>query len=264
MHPYLFNGSFLGHLVKIPTYGIFLAAAFSQAYFLTSRLAERLDEDRNHIDNIFLLVLVSAAVGGRMFHVLFENFSFFAEHPMKIFALWEKGAGFTFYGSLFASIATVLVYARRNKLSFLDYGDSVVPAVALGIALGRIGCFMAGCCWGRPTECFLGYSFTSPDTFAGVRNTPLHPVQLYGAFSAFLGFLYLSRLFFHREYPGQLIAHGLVLCAVSRFFLEFFRGDDYRGYVLGGAFSYSQLISILLLPVGLAAAFQLRKRAAAT
>lgn len=261
MFPYLFKGALFGHTVNLSTYGVLLAIGFSQSYFFTSRLASRRGIEQRHVDNLFLLIMASAIVGGRLFHVLFENFAFFVEHPAKIFAVWEKGSsGFTFYGSFLTAMAVVVWYCRRHEVDFPSFADCAAPPIGLGLAIGRFACFCAGCCWGTPTSCFLAVTFTRPDSFAGVKNVPLHPVQLYGATTSLLGFFYLYWRFHHRRYRGQLLAHGLVLYSASRFLFETFRGDDYRGYVLGGTLSISQAISLVILPCAVWLARRLRDR----
>jgi phosphatidylglycerol:prolipoprotein diacylglycerol transferase len=249
MYPYLINGNLLGHLVRVPTYGVLIALAFSTGYFLTLYFSTRLGEKPQHVERIFLLVLISATLGGRLFHVFFENFPYYRAHPAQVFALWVGGSGSTFYGALIPAMIAVYLYAWKNSLDFLNFADVAAPAVAMGVAIGRVGCFCAGCCWGKPTDSFLGVTFSDPNTFAGIKNVPVHPVQLYGATAAFLGFLYLRWRLEHRRYKGQLFVHALLLYSIIRFLNEMFRGDDYRGYVFYNTVSYSQLISLLLLPV---------------
>jgi phosphatidylglycerol:prolipoprotein diacylglycerol transferase len=248
MYPYLINGNLFGHLVRVPTYGILIALAFSSGYFLTLYLSTKLGEKPQHVERIFFLVLLSATVGGRLFHVFFEDFPYYRAHPAQVFALWVGGSGSTYYGALIPAIAAVYWYARRHALDFPNFADIAAPAVALGTAIGRVGCFCAGCCWGKPTSSFLGVRFTDPDTFSGIKDVPVHPVQLYGATAAFLGFLYLRWRLDHRRYKGQLFVHALLLYAVLRFINEMFRGDDYRGYLFYGLVSFSQTISLLLMP----------------
>lgn len=261
MYPYLFDWVVAGHHLKPPTYGVLLALAFSVGYFESLRRTIRLGEDPKHIENIFLMVVLSSVLGSRLFHVLFEEFSYYAEHPMKIFAIWE--GGYTLYGAMLAAILAIFVYGRWRRVPFLQFVDIAAPATALGIAIGRVGCFFAGCCWGRPSSVPWAVTFTNPEAFTSARNVPLHPTQLYEAFGAFLIYVYLNWRFRERRYEGQIFLEGLTIYAVLRFLIEIFRGDDYRGYVLHGLISYSQLVSLGVLPFTVAGLVFFSRRAAA-
>jgi len=254
MHPFLFDlrmGSF--HLHP-PTYGIFLALAFSAAYFMSLRRAFKLGDNPKHIENLFLIVVVASILGSRLFHVIFEEPAYYFAHPEKIIAVWE--GGYTLYGAMLASILGVFLYCRRRRLSFFHFGDIAAPSTAIGIFLGRLGCFFAGCCWGKPTHSFLGVRFTHPLTFCELKNTPLHPSQLYEAVGCLLIFFYLEWRFKNRKYPGQILLEGLVSYSVLRFIVEVFRGDAYRGYV--GLLSYSQLVSVIVFAGAVFAIFRMR------
>jgi phosphatidylglycerol:prolipoprotein diacylglycerol transferase len=111
---------------------------------------------------------------------------------------------------------------------------------------------MAGCCWGRPTDVPWAVTFSHPNTFATLRNVPLHPTQLYEAAGALAIFGYLQWRWKDRKYVGQIFFHSLVLYAVLRFIIELYRGDEYRGYVFNNLISYSQLVSLVILPFAIA------------
>lgn len=246
MHPYLFDWVVQGHHLRPPTYGVLLALAFSLGYFDALRRAIKLGEDPKHVENLFLLVVLASVVGSRLFHVAFEELPYYMTHPGKIFALWE--GGYTFYGAVLASMLVVFLYSNGKKLNFLQFGDLATMSTVLGLFIGRLGCFFAGCCWGRPTDVPWAVSFTNPEAFTSLKGVPLHPAQLYESFAALVLYIYLAWRFRHRRYPGQVFFHGLIFYAVARFIIEFFRGDDYRGFVFGGNLSYSQLVSLAILP----------------
>lgn len=246
MHPYLFDWVVNGYHLRPPSYGIFLALAFSFAYFESLRRAALLEEETRHVENLFLLVVLSAVFGSRLFHVLFEEFSYYRANPSKIFAIWE--GGYTFYGAMLLAMFSIFAYCHIKKINFLQFGDIAAPATALGLFFGRIGCFLAGCCWGIPTKMPWGVVFSHPDSFTTNHIVALHPTQLYEAFSGLIIFFYLLWKFKHRKYVGQIFFQGLMLYSVARFMIEFFRGDDYRGYVFDGALSYSQLVSLVIFP----------------
>jgi len=258
MHPYLFDWVIAGHHFRPPTYGILLALAFSAAYFESLRRAIKLGEDPKHIENLFLFIVLSSVLGSRLFHVLFEDLSYYLSHPSKILAVWE--GGYTLYGAILASTLAIVLYTRYKKINFLAFADIAAASAALGVAIGRVGCFAAGCCWGRPTTLPWGVVFSNPDTFSEIRNTPLHPTQLYESFGALVLFLYLLWRFERRRYIGQIFFHAIGFYALLRFAVEYFRGDDYRGYLFGGVISYSQFVSLVILPFALAGAIVYSRR----
>ncbi len=259
MHPYLLDKVIFGVHVHPPTYGLLLALAFAVGYMEALRRAHKLhDKQIKHVENLFLVTLIASVVGSRLFHVLFEEFDYYADHPGKIFAVWE--GGYTFYGAALMGLLFIYLYARRHHLDYAYYGDIAAPTTALGLFIGRLGCFAAGCCWGRPTKMPWGVVFNDPNSFCTLRGIAVHPTQLYESFGSLMLYFYLTWLFRRRKYVGQIFVHGLIGYALLRFAIEFFRGDDYRGYIFNGALSYSQLVSLFLIPFAIAAMFVFEKR----
>lgn len=250
MYPYLFNLSLGSSQYSLPSYGVMLALGFSAAYLDALFKAKRLRMDMVHVERLYILIVFGAIAGSRLFHVLFEEFGYYVEHPFKIFAVWE--GGYTFYGAVLFCLATVYSYCRAKKISFLAFGDLAAGGTAIGLAIGRIGCFLAGCCWGKPTTSFLGVTFANPLSFCPIHDRALHPTQLYEATLGFIIWIYLSWLMRRRKYEGEVLCHGLVIYSIGRFVIEIFRGDDMRGYVFGGLLSYSQLVSLFILPFAIA------------
>ncbi len=249
MHPYLFDLHLFGYQLRPPSYGIFLSLAFSAAYLHSLWCAKKEQLDFRHVENFFLIIIGCSIVGARLFHVLFEEPRYYLAHPEKIFVIWE--GGYTLYGALLLSIVGLLAYGWGKKLPTFRYADLAAMGTALGIFIGRVGCFLAGCCWGTRTECFLGVTYTHPQTFAGVKGLPVHPSQLYEATGALLVFFFLRYRYRSRRYPGQLFYEGMFSYAVLRFIVEYFRGDGYRGYLIHPWISYSQAVSLLLIPIAL-------------
>ena len=247
MFPYLLDFHAGTHAIRIPTYGFLLALGFTAAYFDALKNCMKQDEDPRHIENIFLWVVLASVIGARMFHVLFEELPYYMNHPSKIFAVWE--GGYTLYGAILASIVAIYLYTQAKGIKFLNFVDFATPATALGIGIGRVGCFLAGCCWGKPCNLPWAVTFTHPESFTSARNIPLHPVQLYEAFGAFLIYAYCTYRMNRRKHFGEVFFQGLILYSFLRFAVEFFRGDSYRGFVFGGAVSYGQMISLVLVPL---------------
>ena len=244
MYPYLFENS-IGETMLVPTYGLLLAMAFTVSYIDALRRAIAKKQDPKHTEKLFLLLVVGALGGARLFHVLIEGFSYYRKNPKRIMAIWE--GGFTFYGGLLASLALVYGYARWQKLSFSATLDGLAPSTILGLAIGRVGCFAAGCCWGTSTKVPWAVTYTHKHTLSQMRHVPVHPVQLYESLGALVLFLYLNHIAKKNSPAGTVALHGLAGYAVLRFIVEYFRGDEYRGFVLGGWLSVSQALSIALL-----------------
>ncbi len=253
MHPYLIDSDFGSFHLRVPTYGVLLALAFMVAYFEALRRAYKLHENPKHIENIFFLVVISSIIGSRLFHVFFEDFNYYKMYPLKIFSLWE--GGYTFYGAVILSVPTIFVYSNFKKISAMQLLDISAPSTAIGLFIGRLGCFSAGCCWGKPTNLPWAVTFSHPDAFTIPKNVPLHPTQLYESLSGLIIFFYLIWLFKKRKYLGQIFFHGLISYGIARFIIEFFRGDDYRGFIFEHTLSYSQFICLMIFPFALLGIF---------
>ncbi|MBI4404596.1 MAG: prolipoprotein diacylglyceryl transferase [Deltaproteobacteria bacterium] len=253
MHPYLFDWVVGGHHLRPPSYGVMLALGFSLGYFEALRRAAKLGENPRHIENLFLMLVLGTVVGARLFHVVFEEFPYYLAHPAKIFAVWE--GGYTFYGGLVTALFFMYLYCRRKKLDYLQFMDIAAPSTAIGLFMGRLGCFFAGCCWGRPTTVPWAVTFSNPESFTSVHHLTVHPTQLYEAFGAVAVLIYLQWRFSRRRYLGQLFFHGLIAYAVLRFLVEFFRGDDYRGFIFGHTLSYAQFVSLMIFPLAVVGMF---------
>lgn len=244
MKPYLFDWTVNGHLVRVPSFGFFLALAFSVAYFWSLRNARRLHIEAKHVERLFLIILLSSVLGGRLFHVLFEEPSFYWNHLSKIIAVWE--GGFTLYGAMLGSLGAVWFYCKIQKISLGEVLDLVATSTLLSISIGRVGCFLAGCCWGKVCSLPWAVNYTDPEVFNTVQGLRVHPTQIYESLGAFLLFLFCQKRLFNRRFPGEVGLKAVIGYSLLRFFVEWFRGDSYRGFVLDGTLSYSQVISAIL------------------
>jgi phosphatidylglycerol:prolipoprotein diacylglycerol transferase len=184
------------------------------------------------------------------------NFSHYKAHPVDIIKIWE--GGLVFSGGLVAVVLVMIWYLRRHRLSFRPMGDLCAPGIAIGQAIGRLGCFMAGCCYGRPTDLPWAVTFTHPQSLAPL-NTPLHPTQLYSAFSGFIIFLVLMFLNAKKQFQGQVFIWFLILHSTARLFMERFRGDE-RGLIAGTEMSTTQLLTLLVLLGAVVALFILKSK----
>jgi len=243
MHPILFEvGGF-----PVYTYGLLLAAAYLLGLQFALVRARSRGLDPNRVMDLGIWIIISALVGAKLLLLIVDRRAF----PMTTAGMMDlvRSAG-VFYGGLIAAVLVALWYLWRHRMPIWTVTDVFAPGIALGHVIGRFGCLFAGCCFGRPTT--VPWAITFHNEFAAQNvgttlNVPLHPTQLYeaGAELLILGFL----LVFERKgrpYPGRTFWAYMLLYAVSRFIIEFYRGDP-RGMV--GSFSTSQFVSILLAPL---------------
>ena len=241
MHPILFKaGSF-----TVYSYGFFIAlgAFIGLAYMgWQGKKTYRLSIDKTN--SLFIFIVVAAVVGGKAF-LFFENPSLYLSNPARFFS----GRGFVFYGSFLFAVPTMLWFFKRNNIPTLGMLDIMAIVTCLVHGFGRIGCFMAGCCHGTPTDLFWGITFTSPICQAEPLNAPLYPTQLLESGFIFIVMIFLLFLKKQRSFDGQLFLLYLMLYAIGRSFLEFLRGDSGRGFVGDGLLSNSQVIVLLIIPI---------------
>ncbi len=257
MYPIIFN---LGPLT-IHTYGLLLALAFIAGIWLASRNAARAGLNPDSIWNLGLLIIFSALVGAKLL-LFISDYSYYSANPREIFSLATLRSSGVYYGGLLLALAASAWYLAKTKLPSWIIADITAPGIALGQAIGRLGCLSAGCCYGKPTHMPWGITFTNQYSYENVGvplNVPLHPTQLYESIGTFLLFLYLMRRLKHKHFTGQVILEYLMLYAGLRFVIEFFRDDD-RGFVLRGLLSTSQFIGILTILIAAAVYVYLRRR----
>lgn len=241
----------LPELFRIPyidfpiyTYGVLLATGILLGIWLAARLAAEEGLDKDTVYNFAVWVIVAALIGSKLLMVWTEWGSFSREWR-RIFSLDFIRAGGVYYGGFLAGVGVATWLIWKQHLPGWKLADAFAPAIALGQSIGRLGCFSAGCCWGRPTTSWVGVRFTAlAHENVGVPiGVSLHPTQLYESAATFLIFLFLLWLRRRREYPGQVMLMYVVLYAAARFVIEFYRAD-WRGWV--GPLSTSQFIAILL------------------
>ncbi|HXX58990.1 MAG TPA: prolipoprotein diacylglyceryl transferase [Thermodesulfovibrionales bacterium] len=245
MHPVLIR---IGPLT-VHTYGAFVAAGFLLGLMLAVRQAKREGIPSERILDIGFYLLLSALVGSRLFFVAL-NAGHYLQHPLDVFKIWE--GGLVFYGGLMLAVPVAIWYLKKYDLDRWKIADIFAPSLAIGHALGRLGCFFAGCCFGKTANALpWAVVFSDPECLA-TTGVPLHPTQLYESLGELLNFVILVTLRRHQSYRGQLFWTYLLLYSLLRFFVEFFRGDEVRGFIFSGI-SVSQGISMLtaLLAIGM-------------
>jgi phosphatidylglycerol---prolipoprotein diacylglyceryl transferase len=233
--------------VTIYTYGVLLAAAYLLGLQLALTRAKARGLDSTKVMDLGIYIIISALVGAKLL-LLVTDFQTFKSNPAELFNLLREGG--VFYGGLIVAVVVALWYIRRVGLPLWTTCDVFAPGIALGHVIGRLGCFFAGCCFGKPTNVPWAVTFTNPFAAANVGtplNVPLHPTQLYeaGAELLILVFLLVTEKK-GRPFAGRTFWLYMLLYAISRYVIEFYRGDE-RGTV--GPFSTSQFISLLLAPL---------------
>lgn len=253
MHPELIRiGS-----IALPSYGLMLALGFLVGLWLVRRRAPAFGLAPDDASDVGIWLLLSGLLGAKLLLVI-------VEWPQYV-SSWEglkdlARAGGVFYGGLIGAVVGTAIVLRKRGMSFFSFADAAAPSIALGQSLGRVGCLLAGCCWGRHCELPWAITFSDPKAHENVGvplGIPLHPTQVYEAAGTLALCLLLIALE-RRRYSGETFVRYLFGSAILRFTIEVFRGDP-RGTVLG--MSTSQFIA-LGLAAGAAAIWALRRKTA--
>lgn len=232
--------------VAIHWYGLMYLIGFALVWLLGRRRINQghTDLTLRDLEDIIFYSVLGVIVGGRLGYALFYKPAEYLAHPLKIFYLWE--GGMAFHGGLVGVIAVLLLYARKRKMHLLQIGDFVAPLIPLGLAAGRLGNFINGELWGRPTNLPWGMLF--PQTGDGVAR---HPSQLYEM--ALEGFVLFALLWWFARKPrpmGQISAVFLMGYGAFRFAVEYTREPDYYLGLLAGGLSMGQLLSLPMMIAG--------------
>jgi phosphatidylglycerol:prolipoprotein diacylglycerol transferase len=237
---------------SMPTYGFLVAMGVLLGLWISVRNSQRQGIDPEKAWNLGILVVLCGIIGAKVLYILVD-LGYYTAHPREIFSLGTLQAGGVFSGGLVAALAAAIWYVRAHRMPALATCDAFAPGLALGHAIGRVGCFAAGCCWGKPTQSFWGVTFHNPLANAWV-GTPLgvalEPTQLFESAVELANSFILTWLLKRKKFDGQVIGAYLFLYGIARYFLEFLRDDPGRGEVFGGMMTGTQLISIFLVIAG--------------
>ncbi len=248
MHPILFH---IGPLT-VYSYGVLVATGVLVGLWYARRQAPRAGLDPEKVWNLGIYMVLAALIIAKIWLVL-SAWDYYVANPGKIFSIETFQSGGTFYGGMVGAVLTVALYTYFQKMPLLPVMDTIGAAVPLGHVIGRLGCFAAGCCYGKPTSLPWGVKFTSP-TAEQLAGTPLavhlHPTQLYEASVEFINFLILVWLGKRQRFAGQMIGTYFILYGVERGTIEFFRGDPGRTMLFHGTVSLMQIVSIALILSG--------------
>jgi len=249
----------------LPTYGVILAIAYLVGIWLLRRKARDEGLPEQKIFDFSLYVLAAAILGAKALLVIVE-WRHYVENPRSLVEVLRSGG--VFYGGLIAATTVGIWYMKKHRLPAWKIADMGAPSIALGEAIGRWGCFAAGCCYGKPTDGPLGVRFTDPfahDAVGTPLGVPLHPTQIYLSVNAFLIFLILQWAYRRRTFDGEVFWLYILLYAITRGLIENFRGDSVRGFLIPGVLSTSQFIGLIAAAaaVGMLVFLSRRRRAEA-
>jgi len=247
MHPEAFRiGSYFQS-----TYGVMVTLGFLAGLWMAARLGRKAGLDADVVLNLGIYVALAALMGAKLLMVV-SDLGYYFRYPGDLLSLSTFRAGGIFFGGLIGALLTAFFYLRHKGLPGLMVADTFAPGLALGHAIGRTGCFLAGCCWGQPCDLPWAVTFTNPlahEMFGTPLYVPVHPAQLYEVL-AVAGIFALLYYRFHRPHrPGSLIGLYLALYAVVRFLLEFVRAHDESNPWLG-PLVFQQWVALGLAAVG--------------
>ncbi len=253
MYPELLH---LGPFV-IHTYGFFFALAILAGITLAEHLHRRDGGQPGTFADLGLMVILGVLIGARTLFII-VNWKYFLDNPAEIPMIWR--GGLVFYGGLIGGALAFMAAVRLKGLQLWRSADTLAPALALGHAIGRLGCFFAGSCYGKPTDLPWAVTYTDPRSLAGdMLGVPVHPTQLYSSAALLVLTVVLMKVRSRKVFDGQIIALYGLLYGTWRFFIEFLRGDP-RGSVtlFDLTLSTSQIVSLFLVPLSVAGFLMLR------
>lgn len=252
MYPILFK---LGPLT-IQTVSIFHALGFYVGIFMVIKYAKEYKFDKEKMYEFVVVIIIFSIIGARVFSILFDgSLNYYLNNPAAMLMLWN--GGFTFYGGFVFAVLAGVWYIKKHNFDLWSVTDLFAPALALGLAVGRIGCFASGDSYGKPTDVPWAVIFSDPRSMAQV-GIPLHPTQLYSVVTNSLIFVFLMYLKKNQRFKGQLAFSFIILYTLTRSFVEIFRNDP-RGVYLNGVISTSQIISIIVIVLTLFVYFAMKK-----
>lgn len=242
MHPILIHiGSF-----NLYTYGLFVALGFMTAMGVSQKNATPHGISHETIANIFFVILISALLGARLLYVGI-NFDVYKHNLLDIFKIWN--GGLVFFGGFLSAVVVTIIYLKINSLDVWKTADIISPGIALGHAVGRIGCFFAGCCYGKECDLPIAIKFTNPESLAPL-GVYLHPTQIYSVFSNLILFFILLWIQKRKKFNGMVFLSYIMLYSLFRSIVEFFRGD-FRGNFFFDFLSMSQGIGLIVFLIAL-------------
>ena len=247
MRPILFHIGETG----VPAFFFMIMIAALVATYVATKIAKSEGLSEVYVLDMGIIAVVASIIGARVFHILVEAPGYYWEDPIRVFYFWQ--GGFVSLGAFTFSIIGWIVYLRYRKVNvprYLDIGALSAPVIIFFV---RIGCLLTGCCYGKPTGCPISITFTDPGSTAYFYypNTPLCPTQIINMINAVIMFCVLYFVYKRRKFFGQVGASFLIYYGISRFLIEFLRGDADRGIYFGGIVSTGQIVMIVSFVAGI-------------
>lgn len=248
MHPILIQFG----PVTLYTYGLLVALAFTVGTLWAYARAKQAGENPDNYLQAIIWIILCGFTGARLLYVIYYP-ELYLNDPLKI--IFDRG-GLVWYGGLISAVIASLVFAKMKKLSIPKFGDILLAPAALGLAIGRLGCFAAGCCYGKATTAFLGVQFPP-----GHETHPahVHPTQLYESIALIVLVALLQRVYKRSPMPGTTMALFFIGYGIIRFIIEYFRGDTV--YWVDHLLTASQVLSLIGVAGGLITLFVLKRSA---
>lgn len=245
----------------LPAYGVFVALGFLTGLWVAGRLARRQGLNAEKVSDLAIYCALAGLAGAKL--LMFAlNADYYWRHPGALFSFDTLLSAGVYHGGFLAALAFAWFYVRRTGLPWLKTADTLAPAVALGHAIGRLGCFAAGCCWGAVCQRPWAVTFTDPEAhrLTGVPlNVPLHPTQLYEAGLTALVAVAVLYAITRPHPPGRVLGLYLVLYSGARIIVEFFREHD-QASPFGGPLTWTQWIAAGLGVAGIWLLARARRR----
>jgi len=246
MYPILFNYK----LITIGSYGLLLGLAFYISFLFLEREFTLMKIDSELAYKLLIVIIPSAIIGAKIFHI-FENFSEFLSAPS---AMIFSGAGLSVYGGFVLSYISAMVVIKKNNEGILKIFDATSPAMALGYAIGRLGCHASGDgCYGLPTSSFIGMAY--PNGIVPV-TVNVFPTPLFESFASLIFFLILMRLRKHELRTGMIFFIYLIMNGFARFSIEFIRLNP----VTSLGITQAQIVAICFIAVGIAGLIYINRK----
>ncbi len=237
----------------LPAYGLLVAIGFLAGMGLALRLARRAGLNVEAVGNLAIYCALAGLAGAKLLMFVMD-FPYYSENPGRIFSLDTLLSAGVYYGGFLGALLFAWFYIRRQQLPWWKTADVFAPGIALGHAIGRLGCFAAGCCWGSECHRPWAVTFTNPAAheLTGVPlGIPLHPAQLYEAAATALVALFLYLRIRRPHAEGEILAWYLALYSSARFFIEFFRHHDQPFPIEAIPLTWTQWIALALCAAGI-------------
>lgn len=228
--------------------------------FFISHVAKKENADPIAMLDFGIIGIIASVIGARLFHIIVENPQYYLERPIRMFYFWE--GGFVSIGAFLATAIGWTIYMKKRKLEPWRYMDIATTGVPIIIFFVRAGCLLVGCCYGRVTDFFIHLVFNNPDSVAGYfhRGEWLHATQPYFMLNALIMWPVLLFVYKHKKFHGQVLASFMLYYGVTRFFIEYLRGDADRGIWFEGLLSTGQIVMIFTFAAGALLWLLLRNR----